>query len=138
MSIIDQVKMKYLLGESFCQNPTETLEDARPNPFSVDGSMNPPSPGFLITSLFLCNPASKCEEWADTEVRAISESLRKPSVLFRGRRLMVKDWSNPGTPLGSVVATCILSVRLAKALGRTVELFSTSVLPEAKIEENML
>jgi len=45
---------------------------------------------------------------------------------------MVKDWSNPGTPLGSVVATCILSVRLAKALGRTVELFSTSVLPEAE------
>lgn len=138
MSITDQVKIKYLLGESFCQNPTETPEDVRPNPFSVDGSMNSPTLGFRITSLFLRNSASKGEEWADTEVLAISESLRKLSVSFRGRRLTVKDWSVPGTPLGSVVATCTLSVRLAKALGRIVGLFSSSVLPEAKMEENML
>ena len=106
----DQVTIKYLLGESFCQNPMETLEDVRPNPFSVEGSMNSPSPGFVITSLFLCSPASTGEEWADTEVLAISESLGKLSVSFRGCRPMVKDRTVPGTPLGSVVATRTLSL----------------------------
>lgn len=120
------------VGESFCQNPTETREGARPNPFSVDGSMNSPFPGFLIISLFLCNPASKGEEWADTEVLAISESLGKFSVSFRGCRLTVKDGSIPGTSVGSMVVTCLLALRLAKALGRTVELFSSSVLPKAE------
>lgn len=135
--MIDQVKIKYLLGESFCQNSTET-PDVRPNPFSVDGSVNSPSPGFLITPLPLLSSASKGEERADTEVMAISASLGECSVSFRGRGLPVKDWSIPGTPLGSVVVTRTLCVPFSKVLRRVVELLSISVLPEAKTEENML
>lgn len=62
---------------------------------------------------------------------AISESSGKVSVSFRGPRLTAKDWITLGTPLGNVVATCILFVRLTEGLWRTVELFSSSILPEA-------
>lgn len=93
------------VGESFCQSPTETSEDVRPNPFSVNGSVNSPCPGFPMTSSFLFDSASEGEEWADAEVVAISESSGKLSVSFRGPRLMVEDWSILGTPSGNVVAT---------------------------------
>lgn len=62
---------------------------------------------------------------------AISESSGEVSVSFRGPRLTAKDWITLGTPLGNVVATCTLFVRLTEGLRRTVELFSSSILPEA-------
>lgn len=83
-----------------------------------------------MTPLFLLNSASKGEEWAGTEVMAISESFGKLTVSFRGRRLLVKDWSIPGTPPGSVVVTRTLSDPFSKVLRRVVELLSISVLPE--------
>lgn len=121
------------IGESFCPNPTDTLEDVRPGPFSVDSSLNSPSPGFLVISLFLLNSALEGEEWTDAEVMASSESSGNVSVSFRGPRLTAEDWITLGTPLGNVVATCTLFVRLTEGLRRAVELFSSSILPEAKV-----
>lgn len=137
MPIVGQVKTGYLLGESCCQNPTATLGDVRPNPFSVDGS-NSPSPTLPITSLFLPNSASEGKEWTDTEVVAISESFMKLCASFRGPKLTAKDWSILGTPRGTVVAACRWFSSLTDGLRRAVGLLSSSTLPEAEMEENML
>lgn len=138
MSIINQIEIEDLLGESFCQNSLETLEDVGPNALSGDSSVNAPSPGLLNTPLLLLNSASEGEEWTDDEVVAISESSRKCSVSFRGRRLIAKDWGVLRTLLGNMVATWTLFVPLTEELWTAVELFKSSVLPEARMEENML
>ena len=138
MSIIDQLEIEDLLGESFCQNSLETLEDVGPNAISVDSSVNAPSPGLPNTPLLLLNSASEGEEWTDDEVMAISESSGKCSVSFRGRRLVAEDWGVLWTLLGNVVATWTLFVPLTEELWTAVELFKSSVLPEARTEENML
>ena len=82
--------------------------------------------------------ASEGEEWTDDEVMAISESSGKCSVSFRGRRLVAEDWGVLWTLLGNVVATWTLFVPLTEELWTAVELFKSSVLPEARTEENML
>lgn len=104
----------------------------------MDGLVSSPSPGLLITPLFLLHPASECEEWTDAEVVVISESSGKRSVSFRGPGLMAKDWSIFRTPSGNTVATWTLFVPLTEGLWTAVELFKSSVLAEAKMEENML
>lgn len=133
MSLIDQVKMKYLLGESFCQ-----CKDVRPNSFSVDGSMNSPSPGFPVTVLFLLDSTAEGERWTEAEVVAILESLGKPSVLLTGPRLTVKDRSVLGPPSVNTVAACIVFVWRTEELWRPVELLSFSVLSEATTEKDTL
>ena len=138
MSIIYQIEIEDLLGESFCQNSLEMLEDVGPNAISVDSSVNAPFPGLPNTPLLLLNSASDGEEWTDDEVMAISESSGKCSVSFRGRRLVAEDWGVLWTLLGNVVATWTLSVPLTEELWTAVELFKSSVLPEARTEENML
>ena len=138
MSIIDQIEIEDLLGESFCQNSLETLDNVGPNAISVDSSVNAPSPGLPNTPLLLLNSASEGEEWTDDEVMAISESSGKCSVSFRGRRLVAEDWGVLWTLLGNVVATWTLFVPLTEELWTAVELFKSSVLPEARTEENML
>ena len=151
MSIIDQIEIEDLLGESFCQNSLETLDNVGPNAISVDSSVNAPSPGLPNTPLLLLNSASEGEEWTDDEVMAISESSGKcsvsfrgrrlvaeDSVSFRGRRLVAEDWGVLWTLLGNVVATWTLFVPLTEELWTAVELFKSSVLPEARTEENML
>ena len=138
MSIIDQIEIEDLLGESFCQNSLETLDNVGPNAISVDSSVNAPSPGLPNTPLLLLNSASEGEEWTDDEVMAISESSGKCSVSFRGRRLVAEDWGGLWTLLGNVVATWTLFVPLTEELWTAVELFKSSVLPEARTEENML
>ena len=130
--------MEDLLGESFCQNSLETLDNVGPNAISVDSSVNAPSPGLPNTPLLLLNSASEGEEWTDDEVMAISESSGKCSVSFRGRRLVAEDWGGLWTLLGNVVATWTLFVPLTEELWTAVELFKSSVLPEARTEENML
>ena len=51
---------------------------------------------------------------------------------------MAKDWSIFRTPSGNTVATWTLFVPLTEGLWTAVELFKSSVLAEAKMEENML
>lgn len=137
MSLINQRKTEDLLGESFCPDSTETLEDVRPNAFSVDGSMNAPSPGLPTTSLFLLDSASGGEEWADAEVVAVAVSSEKGSVSIRGPGWTAKDWSIRETPVGTVV-TRALFVPWAEGCWTAVELFKSSGIPEAEMEENML
>lgn len=138
MSIIHQIEIEDLLGESFCQNSLETLEGVRPNALSVDSPVNAPSPGLPNTPLLLLKSASEGEGWTDDEVMAISESSGKCSVSFRGRRLMAEDWGVLRTLLGNMVATWTLFVPLTEELLTAVELFKSSMLPEARTEENML
>lgn len=92
-------------------------------------------PGFLIIPLFLLNSASEGEERTDTEVVVILESSGKLSVSFSGPRLTDMDWILLGIPLGNVVATCTLFVSLTEELWRAVELLSSSMLLEAKMEK---
>lgn len=131
-------KIEYLLGESFCQNPTEPSEDERPTAFPADGSVNSPRPGFRMAPVFLLHSASDGEERTGAEVVVTSASSGKLSVSFSGPRLTGEDWTTLGSSLGSVVAAWTLFVRLTKGLQRAVELLSPSVIPDAKTEKHML
>lgn len=86
--------------------------------------MNSSSAGFLVMLLILRSSTTEGEEWAVAEVVAILESSGKPTILFTGPRLTVKDWSSLRAPSVNVVATCIVFVWLTDGLWKALELGS--------------